>query len=118
MVTFCDLIKLKNIMEDSKNKLIIYDFEAIQRKIYNIRNVQVMFDSDLAEFYGVDTKRLNEQVRRNIERFPEEFMFRLADDEFEDWKSQNVTSNQTDLRSQNATSNKKGGRRYLPYVFT
>ena len=105
-------------MEESKNKLVVYNATAIQRKIYTIRNVQVMFDSDLAEFYGVNTKRLNEQVLRNIERFPEEFMFRLADNEYEDWKSQIVTSNQTDLRSQNATSNKKGGRRYLPYVFT
>lgn len=105
-------------MTDLKNKITFYDSSSIQRKIYIIRDVQVMLDSDLAEFYGVRTKRLNEQVRRNIERFPEEFMFCLTDNEFEDWKSQIVTSNQTYLRSQNATSNKKGGRRYLPYVFT
>jgi len=65
-----------------------------------------MFDSDLAAFYGVETKRLDEQVKRNIERFPEEFCFRLTKTEFDS------------LRSQNATSSKRGGRRYQPYVFT
>lgn len=65
-----------------------------------------MLDSDLAELYGVVTKRLNEQVRRNIERFPEDFMFQLSESEFEI------------LRSQIATSKKRGGRQYLPYVFT
>ncbi|MDP2302717.1 MAG: ORF6N domain-containing protein [Ignavibacteria bacterium] len=105
-------------MNESNNKIVVPDSTAIQRKIYTIRNAQVMFDNDLAEFYGVNTKRLNEQVSRNIERFPEEFMFRLSDDEFENWKSQIVTSKQPGLRSQIATSIKKGGRRYLPYVFT
>ncbi len=81
--------------------------ESIVDKIYFIRGQRVMLDSDLAEVYCVSTKRLNEQVKRNIERFPEDFMFQLTDQEFEG------------LRSQIATSNKqRGGRRYLPYVFT
>lgn len=79
----------------------------IERKIYSIRGQKVMFDVDLAEIYGVTTKRLNEQIRRNRERFPEDFMFQLSEEE---------TGR---LRSQFATSNKgRGGRRYLPYVFT
>ncbi len=80
--------------------------EDIRKRIYAIHNKQVMFDSDLAAFYGVETKRLDEQVKRNIERFPEEFCFRLTKTEFDS------------LRSQNATSSKRGGRRYQPYVFT
>ncbi|MCX6150250.1 MAG: ORF6N domain-containing protein [Ignavibacteriales bacterium] len=105
-------------MNESKNNIVVYDSTAIQRKIYTIRDVQVMLDSDLAEFYGVKTKRLNEQVNRNNERFPDEFMFRLTEVEYEEWKSQIVTSNSMALRSQFATSIKKGGRRYLPYAFT
>jgi hypothetical protein len=65
-----------------------------------------MLDSDLAEIYGVQTNRLNEQVKRNIERFPEDFMFRLSDEEW------------INLISQNATSSAHGGRRKLPFVFT
>ncbi|MGM0565708.1 MAG: ORF6N domain-containing protein [Bacteroidota bacterium] len=64
-----------------------------------------MMDNELAELYGVETKRLNEQVKRNIERFPDDFMFQLTDEE---WK---------DLKSQNATS-RWGGRRKPPYMFT
>jgi phage regulator Rha-like protein len=80
---------------------------VIENKIYNIRGQRVMLDNDLAEVYSVTTKRLNEQVRRNIDRFPEDFMFQLTEQEFES------------LRSQFATSNKqRGGRRYLPYAFT
>ncbi|MFA5369626.1 MAG: ORF6N domain-containing protein [Candidatus Omnitrophota bacterium] len=78
----------------------------IQKKIVAVRNVQVMLDSDLAKFYGVETKVLNQAVKRNIERFPEEFMFQLAEQEA------------SPLRSQAVTSKGKGGRRYLPYVFT
>jgi hypothetical protein len=81
--------------------------EAIERKIYLIRGQKVMLDSGLAELYGVPTKRLNEQVRRNADRFPEDFMFQLSSDEFES------------LRSHFATSSlKHGGRRYLPFAFT
>jgi hypothetical protein len=79
--------------------------EVIENKIYLVRGHKVMLDSDLAELYGVPTKRLNEQVRRNEKRFPDDFMFQLSDEETES------------LRSQNATS-KRGGRRYLPYAFT
>ena len=80
--------------------------EAIQDKIYTIRGVQVMLERDLAELYGVETKRVNEQVKRNIERFPEDFMFQLTKDELEIWKSQNATSNSI-----------KMGLRKAPYVF-
>ncbi len=80
--------------------------EDIKRKIFFIRGMQVMIDIDLARLYGVSTKRLNEQVKRNIERFPDDFMFMLVEEEFEN------------LRSQIATSSEWGGRRYLPYAFT
>ncbi len=81
--------------------------ELIESKIYYIRNQKVMLDSDLAKLYEVDTKRLNESVKRNIDRFPENFMFQLTDEEHEV------------LRSQIATSKEgKGGRRYNPYAFT
>jgi len=83
--------------------------ELIERKILVIRGEKVMLDADLAGLYGVETKRLNEQVRRNIERFPDDFMFQLTDEEF------------NCLRSQFATSNKpagRGGRRHLPNAFT
>ena len=81
--------------------------ERIERSILLIRGHKVMLDSDLAELYGVSTKRLNEQVRRNLSRFPEDFMFQLAEPETQL------------LRSQIATSKRgRGGRRYLPYAFT
>jgi len=82
--------------------------EIIERKIYLIRGHKVMLDSDLAELYGVETKRLNEQVRRNLKRFPEDFMFQLTLAEAES------------LRSQIATLEKGRGehRKYLPLVFT
>ena len=94
-------------MEESKNKIIVFDTEVIQRKIYTIRDNQVMLDSDLANFYGVETRRLNEQVKRNILRFPKEFMFQLTAEEFENLMSQFAIS-----------SSEHGGRRKLPYVFT
>lgn len=79
----------------------------IQNLIYEIRGQKVMLDSDLAELYEVETKNLNKAVKRNIERFPELFMFQLSEDE---WQT---------LRFQFGTSKEgKGGRRYLPYVFT
>lgn len=68
--------------------------ENIENLIHVIRGKQVMLDRDLARLYGVETKRLNEQVRRNIERFPEDFMFQLSKDEFENWKSQIAISNE------------------------
>jgi len=71
-------------MKESKDKITVYNSESIQRKIYTIRDLQVMLDSDLAEFYGVETKQLNRAVKRNIDRFPKEFMFQLGEDEWED----------------------------------
>lgn len=92
--------------------------DDIQSRIYTIRNVQIMLDSDLAELYGVEVKRLNEQVKRNIERFPQEFSFQLTAEENNALRSQFVTSNgKTDLKSQIATSS-WGGRRTAPYAFT
>ncbi len=75
----------------------------IEKKIFVIRGVQVMIDRDIAELYGVETKVLNQAVKRNITRFPEEFMFQLNEEEFENWKSQIAISN-SNLISQNATS--------------
>ena len=72
----------------------IQPLENIENLIHVIRGKQVMLDRDLARLYGVETKRLNEQVRRNIERFPEDFMFQLSKDEFENWKSQIAISNE------------------------
>lgn len=66
--------------------------EVVISKIYIIREQKVMLDEDLAELYGVETRRLNEQVKRNVDRFPEDFMFQLDDKEFADLKSQNATS--------------------------
>jgi hypothetical protein len=66
--------------------------ERIASKIYLIRNVKIMLDRDLAELYGVETKRLKEQVRRNIERFPEDFMFGLTKEELTNLRSQFATS--------------------------
>lgn len=78
----------------------------IDNKIYEIRGQRVMLDFDLAELYDVETKRLKENVRRNIERFPEDFMFELTKEEAEF------------SRSQFATSNERGGVRYYPFAFT
>jgi hypothetical protein len=82
----------------------------IQHKIYTIRGMQVMLDSDLASLYQVETKQLNKAVNRNLKRFPEYFRFQLTQDEYENLKYQNGTSSQNISRH--------GGRRYLPYVFT
>ena len=107
-------------MKESQNKIIVFDASAIQKKIYTIRGEQVMLDSDLAVFYGVETRRLNEQVKRNIERFPAAFMFQLTKGETENLMSQSVISNSIFLRSQNAILKKKRGThsKYLPFAFT
>lgn len=83
------------------------EIEEIRSKIYIIRDKQVMLDFDLANLYGVETRVLNQAVRRNIERFPEDFMFQLTDEELKNWKSQIVISNSI-----------KMGLRKLPYAFT
>lgn len=87
----------------------IIPVEVIAHKIYLVRGQKVMLDSGLAELYGVNTRRLNEQVRRNIERFPEDFMFRLTTGEYASLKSQIATASK---------SSGHGGRRTLLFVFT
>lgn len=92
--------------------------KEIQSRIYTIRGIQVMLDVDLAELYDVEVRRLNEQVKRNVERFPESFRFQLTDSDMEILKSQVMTSSDgKNLKSQFATSS-WGGRRTKPYVFT
>jgi hypothetical protein len=92
----------------------------IESLIRVIRGQQVMLDADLAMLYGVETKRLNEQVKRNINRFPDDFMFQLTQEEAVASRSKIATwnENENSLRSQFATSNGRGGARYLPYAFT
>ena len=70
----------------------IVPIERVANKIYAIRDTRVMLDRDLAELYGVETKALKQAVRRNIKRFPEDFMFELSKEEFTNWRSQFVTS--------------------------
>ena len=82
------------------------ELQTIQKKIYEIRGKQVMLDFDLALLYGVETKVLKQGVKRNIRRFPVDFMFELTQEEF------------NSLRSQFVTSNKRGGIRYMPFAFT
>ena len=89
------------------------------RLIRSIRDRRVILDHDLADLYGVPTKRLNEQYRRNLDRFPEDFAFQLTQDEWAALRSQIATLEAAqDLRSQNATSRSHGGPRYLPVAFT
>jgi ORF6N domain len=94
--------------------------EKIAPLVHRLRHEKVILDSDLAELYGVDTKRLNEAVKRNLERFPSDFMFQLTEEEMEVLKSQIATSNNAEpsLRSQIATLKRGQHRKYLPYVFT
>ena len=93
--------------------------EFITHRIYLIRGQKVMLDSDLAELYGVLTKEINKSVKRNLDRFPEDFMFQLTAEEVQNLRSQFVTSKTSSLRFQIGTSNDgRGGRRYLPSVFT
>lgn len=87
-----------------------YETENIRNLIYTIRAKQVMLDSDVARLYHYETKKINQTVKRNIERFPEKFCFQLSESEMENLRSQFVTSS---LENENY-----GGRRYLPYVFT
>lgn len=99
----------------------ILNKNEIENRIFTIRGYQVMLDSHLAELYGVETKQLNRAVKRNKERFPDEFMFKLNDSEWESLKVQIKTLETDDmqyLRYQIGTSNTKhGGRRYSPYYF-
>ena len=138
--------QLPNELISSKEQNTDNQLLQIEPLIRTIRGQQVLLDSDLAILYGVETKRLNEQVKRNIERFTEDFMFQLTKVELINLKSQIATSSEIDnslrsqivtlntenhsLRSQNATLNEgtnlksqivtssHGGVRYLPYAFT
>lgn len=94
--------------------------DQVRSHIYSVRGVEVMLDRELAQLYGVETKVLNQAVKRNIQRFPERFMFQLSQEEWDSLRSQIVTSNGSDLlKSHIVTSIKgRGGDRYLPYVFT
>jgi hypothetical protein len=83
--------------------------------VVRLRRENVILDSDIAHLYGVETKRLNEAVKRNLDRFPSDFMFQLTDDELENLRSQIATSS---LRTQNVTLSSHGGRRTHPYAFT
>lgn len=99
-------------MENKINNLTIQNVnsnEEIKNLIYTIRGKQVMLDSDVAKLYNCETKYLNRVVKRNIERFPEEFCFQLKESEFQNLRCQFVTS---------SFNQSYGGRRYLPYVFT
>ena len=87
------------------DSILILSEETISNTIYYIRNQKVMLDRDLAALYGIENKRLNEQVKRNITRFPEDFMFQLTENEFQNLKSQIATSSW-------------GGTRKLPFAFT
>lgn len=124
------------IFAASYDENIMNELTEIQSKIHEIRGQRVMLDFDLAEMYGVEVKRLNEQVKRNIERFPEDFMFQLTKDEWEflrcqigtlnDLNFQNGISNSSEnqeeevLRSQIATIKNGRGehKKYMPYAFT
>ncbi len=93
--------------------------DVIHKFIHVIRGQRVILDSDLAMIYGVSTKRLNEQVKRNLKRFPADFMFQLTAREARMNRSQFATGSQkSGLRSQFATSSSHGGRRHSPYAFT
>ena len=80
--------------------------QSIQNRIYEIRGQRVMLDFDLAQLYEVETKRLNEAVKRNLKRFPDDFMFRLSAAEWESIRAQNVTTSEVkkEMRSQMATA--------------
>lgn len=98
-------VKFKEKVSIMRNNTQILNNSTLDNKIFIIRGIQVMIDKDLAELYQVGTSRLNEQVKRNIERFDEDFMFQLTKEEFDNLISQNATSSW-------------GGTRKLPYVFT
>ena len=104
-----EVVKVTTKSENSKLDVAICDLEQVRIEplIHLIRGQQVILDRDLALLYGVETRRINEQVRRNNERFPEDFMFQLTHEEFENWKSQFATSNSIIM-----------GARKRPYAFT
>lgn len=110
----CDNMSEKSTITNASEEinLVDYSVEEIENLIYNIRGKQVMLDSDVAMLYHYETKKINQAVKRNLERFPEEFCFRLTEEEKENMWSQIVTA------SKNIETNKFRNKKYLPYVFT
>lgn len=107
-------------MKNKTNSVVFHENQAaslaeIQARIFMIRGIQVMLDRDLAILYHVETRALNQAVKRNIRRFPERFMFQLTKEEFESWKSQIVTSN---IYYQDEIDALRKGARRCPYAFT
>ena len=111
------------------SKEIVISQKHIENRIFTIRGNQVMIDRDLAEMYQVETRVLNQAVKRNINRFPEKFRFQLTEEELAELESQSAASNSRsqivisknadkNLKSQTVISSEHGGRRYLPYAFT
>ncbi len=98
-------------MSKQQHALVIPE-EIVMNKIYHFRSEKVMLDRDLAELYQVETRRLNEQIKRNVDRFPSDFMFQLTKEEWGNLKSQNATSSLPKGKAG------WGGSRKLPYVFT
>jgi len=94
--------------------------ENLAPLVHAVRGERILLDADLAVLYGVGTKTLNQAVKRNRDRFPEDFMFQLTAAEWERLRSQSVTSNKpaAAMRSQSVTSKTRGGVRYRPYAFT
>lgn len=97
-------------MNNENSSILNYETESIKNLIYTVRGRQVMLDSDVSMLYHYETKNLNKAMKRNIERFPEDFCFKLTIDEISDLRFQNGTSS---LEKENY-----GRRRYLPYVYT
>lgn len=100
----------RDLKEGALEQITVHDqlsIDQVKSHIYSIRGKEVMLDRELAQLYGVETKVLNQAVKRNIQRFPERFMFQVSPEEWDSLKSQIVTSNKG-----------RGGDRYLPYVFT
>lgn len=100
----------RDLKEGALEQITVHDqlsIDQVKSHIYSIRGTEVMLDRELAQLYGVETKVLNQAVKRNIQRFPERFMFQVSPEEWDSLKSQIVTSNKG-----------RGGDRYLPYLFT
>ncbi len=106
-IPICDFKDKSMATKDKESENSLITLDVIERKIYIVREQKVMLDSDLAKLYGVATKVFNQAVGRNLQRFPDDFRFQLTEEEFESLRSQFVTSKKG-----------RGGRRYLPYVFT
>ena len=117
----CETFKFKSMENNIQNEELL---AMVKSKIYTIRGQKVMLDFDLAQMYEVKTGSLNQSLKRNIERFPEDFMFQLNEDEWEEWKSRYVTSNSIEnkdnqnLLSQIVTAKSLMKKRFLPYAFT